>query len=223
MKLTTPRPQRAKMACLLLVLAALVLPAAGCSLLGIVGIVGDAVNTPTVPAQYVPPKTATMLVLVENRQNPGRVLPESEQLASFISSDLTTHKICPVIPQNKLVDLRDKDPLAMRRMSISEIGKAVAAQQVLYVDVLSVDTPTVTGTPVKGRVEMRVHVIDVATGKTAWPVAPNTPTVLNFEAKAPLSMEEDRMVVFSETLLRGAGHSVARLFYEYDPKADVQQ
>lgn len=222
MKLTTHRLQRMKMACLVLVLAALTLPAAGCSLLGMASIVGEAVYTPTEPAQYVPPKTAPMLVLVENRQNPGLVWPESEQLAAFISNDLTTHKICPVIPQDKLVDLRDKDPLAMRRMSITAIGKAVDAQQVLYVDVVSVDTPAVTGTPVKGRVDMRVHVIDVATGKTTWPTAPAEPTSLSYEAQAPLAMEQDRMVVFSETLLRGAGHNVARLFYEYDPKADVQ-
>ncbi len=222
MKRTTPRPQRAKMACLLLALAALVLPATGCNVLTMVGLVGEAIVPPTEPAQYVPPKTAPMLVLVENRQNPGRAWAESEQLAALISSDLTTHKVCPVIPQDKLIDLRDKDPLAMRQMSITAIGKAVEAQQVLYVDVLSINTPTITGTPSAGRVEMRVHVIDVATGKTAWPVAPNEPTAMSFEAKAPLSLEEDRIVVFNETLLRGAGHSVARLFYEYDPAADAQ-
>jgi hypothetical protein len=223
MKTKTTQSGRLKTACLLLVLVALVMPSAGCSLLAVVGIVGDAVDTPSVPAQYIPPKTSPMLVLVENRKNPGMVWPESEQLATFISADLTAHNICPVIPQSKLADLRDKDPLAMRRMSITAIGKAVDAKQVLYVDVESVDNPAVTGAPVAGRLEMRVHVVDVATGKTAWPVAPNEPTSLSFEAQAPLNLEPDRMMVFSEAVFRGAGHDVARLFYEYDPTEDTQK
>lgn len=222
MKLITPPPHRAKMACLLLVLAAFALPAAGCNILRVVGLVGEAIIPPTEPAEYVPPKKAPMLVLVENRKDPGRAWAESEQLAALITTDLADHKVCPIIPQHKLIDLRDKDPVAMRRMSITEIGKALDAQQVLYVDLMSVDTPAVTGTPVKGRIEMRLHVVDVATGKTAWPLAPNEPTEMSFEAKAPLSQEDDRMVIFSETLLRGAAHSVARLFYEYNPQSEAQ-
>ena len=223
MKTTTIALRRVRKACLLLLLAAMVMPSAGCSLASMLGLVGDALDTPSVPAQYVPPKTSPMLVMVENRRNPGMIWAESEQLAAFISSELTLHKVCPVIPQGKLSDLRDKDPQAMRRMSITAIGKAVAAQQVLYVDLTSVDMPLVVGAPVRGRIEMRVHVIDVASGKTVWPIAPNEATSLSFEAQAPLAMESDRMVVFTERLLRGAGRNVARLFYEYNPTDDEQK
>jgi hypothetical protein len=164
-----------------------------------------------------------MIVLVENRQNPSIVWAESEQLAAFIGADLTAHKVCEVIPQVKLLDLRDKDAQAMKRMSITAIGKAVGAKQVLYVDVTSIDTPAVTGSPVKGRLDMRVHVIDVASGNTVWPVAPNGPMPLSFESQAPLDLEPDRMVMFTENVLRGAGRSVARLFYEYDPTSPEQK
>ena len=220
MKTTTIAMRRVRKACLLLLLAAVVMPLAGCSLAAMIGLVGNAIDTPSVPAQYIPPKTSPMLVMVENRRNPGMIWPESEQLAAFISSELTIHKICPVIAQGKLSDLRDKDPQAMRRMSITTIGKAVAAQQMLYVDVTSVDMPAAVGAPVRGRIDMRVHVIDVASGKTVWPVAPNEATDLSFEAQAPLAMESDRMVLFTESLLHGAGRNVARLFYEYDPSAE---
>ena len=65
--------------------------------------------------------------------------------------------------------------------------------------------------------------LDVASGKTVWPTAPNGPMSLSFEAQAPLDLEPDRMVMFTETVLRGAGRTVARLFYEYDPTADGQK
>lgn len=219
MKTVATQLRRFNRVCLLLVLAGLTLPCAGCSLMALAGIVGDAVAPPRVAPQYVPPKTSSMLVMVENRENPGREWPESEQLAAFISADLTAHQVCEVIPQAKLMDLRDKDTQVMKRMSITDIGKACGAKQVLYVDVMSIDTPTVVGTPVKGRLEMRVHVVDVASGKTAWPIAPNDPMPLSFEAQGPLNLEPDRVVVFGETLLRGAGQHVARLFYEYEPSS----
>ena len=223
MKTTTIGLRRFKTACLLLALVAMVMPLAGCSLMAVVGIAGDALNPPRVPPQYVPSKTSPMLVMVENRQNPGMIWPQSEQLAAFISTELTIHQICPVIPQGKLSDLRDKDPQAMRRMSITAIGKALNAQQVLYVDLMSVESPDITGAPVRGRIDMRVHIIDVASGKTAWPIAPNEAVGLSFEAQAPLDMERDRMVMFTESLLRGAGRNVARLFYEWDPTSDDQK
>lgn len=220
MKATVFSRFRARSLCVATLLSLATLAIGGCDILGTGAVVADSLFPPRVDPQYVPLKTETMLVLVENRQNPGMVLPESDQLTGFICADLTAQNVCNVIPQAKLEELRDKDPDALKKMSITEIGKALGAQQVLYVDVVRVDTSVVAGTTTNGRVDMQVHVVDVPSGKTAWPVAPAVPAPVSFQTHLTQQVPADRIVLFHEQLMRGAATSVSRLFYEWDPESD---
>jgi hypothetical protein len=183
----------------------------GCN---IVGYVASAIPQ-TIDARYEPPKTP-MLVLVENRQNPEMAIPEADQLTAFIVDDLVTYKVAPLVDQKKLDKLRD-DEKNINKMTISQIGKAVGAEQVLYVDLQRLNVGgQEEGIPTHGRLEAIVQIVDVKSGKTAFPAMGQGGWPVNFETPmASLGMSRQNPEAVRETLLRTAGTEISRLFHDY--------
>lgn len=169
----------------------------------------------TVDARYTPPKTP-MLILVEHQKNAGMLLSESDELTAFIWDDLTAYKAAPLIDPKKLYELRDREK-DVDKMTITQIGKAVGAEQVLYVDLLQLSVGGAQeGIPVHGRIEAVVRVVDVTTGKTmfpamgqsGWPVSLETPiTTSNVSNRDPVAVQR--------TLLGSAGTAIGRLLHDY--------
>src|SRR5438552_1366348 len=82
---------------------------------------------------------APTVVVVENFQQSGESMADAERIAHFIEKDLTTADKKPVVPiveSEKVYDLRGREPVKYQKMKIGEIGKAVGAKQVIYVDLL---------------------------------------------------------------------------------------
>lgn len=183
----------------------------GCN---IVGYVASAVPQ-TVDARYEPPKTP-MLVLVENRQNPGMAIPEADQLTGFIIDDLVTYEVAPLVEQKKLYKLRDNEK-DIDKMTISQIGKAVGAEQVLYVDLQRLNVGgQEEGIPTHGRLEAVVQIVDVKSGKTTFPAMGQGGWPVSFETPmASLGMSRQNPEAVRESLLRTAGTSISRLFHDY--------
>lgn len=196
-----------------MLLAPLILPLAsgGCQALGLGAYL---LSPPKQKAAYEPPKTP-MLVLVENRQNPGMFLYASDQLTSYIIDDLVTYEVCPVIPQEKLQQVIDASPKA-EAMTISEIGKAAGASQVLYVDVRKVSVGAIAGIPTSGRAEARVHIVDVATGKTTFPQTGDGFPVY-FETPVADDAKSSDTSAVRDAMLRAAGTNIGRLFHDFMP------
>ena len=182
--------------------------AGGCQLFGM----GAYLAMPEkVKAEYKPPKTP-MLVLVENRRDPGVLVPEAESLMAFVVDDLNAYEVAPQVDWRGLQKLRDNDP-EMPNRTISEIGQAMGAQQVLYVDLVEATLGPGPGANVAGRVEARVRVVDVATGKRMYPTSSESRAIM---LETPLSHEfrDVDVVGIKQDLLKAAGVQIGSLFHD---------
>ena len=140
----------------------------GCN---IVGAVGDKIFGPgTNPAEYTPPKDQPLLVLVENYHRPGDLQQPSDQLAALITDRLSQNKVGPMISTEKLVAMRTERAGDFGKMKIPDIGRALGAQQVIYVNLKRCDMEGIIGSnDIRGSVAAAVRVVDVASGQTKWP------------------------------------------------------
>jgi hypothetical protein len=189
----------------------LALVSGGCQVLGAAAYV---VTPPKIKAQYVPPKTP-MVVLVENRQNPGMYVYSSDQLTGYIIDDLKTYEVCPLIPDEKLRQFMDSTP-STSKMTISQIGKAVGASQVLYVDLRHVSVGGIVGVPAAARAEAGVRVVDVATGKTMFPQTGEAYPI-SFQSEISQDATQQDMTQVRDAMAREAGADIARLFHDLMP------
>lgn len=188
----------------------------GCN---IIGFAGNALFPPKIDAKYKPEKVP-MLVLVENQQNPSMALAESDELAGYIIDDLKAYKVCPLVDRAKLQQLRDQDEKAVEKMTISEIGRAVGAEQVLYVDMRRSNVGTIEGVPLHGRLDVAIKVVDVKTSKTLFPQTASASYALNYETPL-MTLEGGSAASPSDlrtTLLGAAGTGIGRCFHEYFPE-----
>jgi len=123
----------------------------------------------TMPAKYVPKKEPT-LVLVENDRAAAAAYADCDHVSRYIEQDLKEHDVGPLVSPNVLVDLRDRDPIAYRAMTIVEIAKATGAKQVIYVTLSDYDSDTAEGSvEIQWKAQAKVRVVDAQTGLNRWP------------------------------------------------------
>jgi hypothetical protein len=170
-------------------------------------------GTPTDPAQYVMKKQPTV-VLVENYHNPTSTALHADRLDRQITVELDRNKVVPVVPAEKLIDLRDSRGDGFTSMNIPAIAKAVGAKQVVYVNLQRFGSDPPGGGPMlRGIAEAAVRVVDADTGKTLWPpdssagksVRLETPYVQLTDGADEASVQEQMYVAL--------GDKIARLFY----------
>jgi hypothetical protein len=174
-----------------------------------------------VPAQYVPPKQPT-LVLVENYRIPGGDESDDDLIAQEVGDELKEHKVVPLVDLDKLVMIRDSDPEKFRARSILDLGRAVGAGQVVYVDVTECQVQTDSSlSAIAGKVAVRVRVVDVASGETRWP--------LDSAQGHPISIEipfnradPDKADSMHAELIAKLSDSIAKLFYSWQPDSNEQ-
>ena len=137
----------------------------GCSLGG--ALAHKVVGPPPIPAQYVPAKEPT-LVLVENYRNPSATILDAHRLEGRVGEELERHGVVPLVDRSRLEPIRQSPGFS--KMTIPAVGRAAGAKQVLYVNVHSFRVDgTVAGEMLKGRAEMSVRIVDTATGTSRWP------------------------------------------------------
>jgi hypothetical protein len=201
---------------LLLACLACALCAAGC---GVVGALTYKLHGPLpVEAQYVPPPTP-MLVMVEQPPNQSEGYGDAEALAMMISKALAAKNVAPQVDPVKAIDLRSSKPLEFGKLSISEVGKRVGAEQVLYVRIDQVNVRVAQGSDLfKGSSQVRARVVDVATGTVAWP--PEAMDGLPVGATTEVMSGRDGATAQSirTTVLAKTADSVAKLFYKWKPE-----
>jgi len=123
-----------------------------------------------VPAVYVPVPTDPILVIAETFRSSSAMAVDTDQLARFVTDELSRHKIAPTIDPVKVMDLRSSNPGAFRKMTISEIGRKFGAKQVLYINVTDsgIDTAGVA-VVMRGQASAKVKIVDVDTSDSRWP------------------------------------------------------
>jgi len=201
---------------LLLVLVSL----AGCNAIG--AIAYKVSPLPKTPAKYKPyPEMG--VVVVENSRNPGASEIDAQQIAALVSDELRKNKVMPLVEDNVVNDLRDKDPKVFKTMALAAVGRAVGARQMVYVDIGRIVIETsVADQMVKGTIEATVRVIDTKTGVVRWP----SESVQGYPVSidTPLLAVDDKM---TEQGLRRRMHeylaiSIGRLFYDWTNENDVR-
>src|SRR5690606_2050106 len=126
-----------------------------------------AMGPPRQDAMFVPPNKPT-LILVENYKAPSAVAMDADRLAMLVARELQAHQVAPIVDPAHLSALRERRGSDFKNMRISEIGQAVQADQVIYINLLKSDVEQTAGL-LKTSISVRVKVVDAHTGQTLWP------------------------------------------------------
>ena len=169
--------------------------------------------TPTQPAQYVMKKQPT-LVLVENFHNPTSTALHADRLDRQITVELDRNKVVPIIPSEKVIELREASGEGFAAMNIPAIAKAVGAKQVVYVNLQRFGSDPPGGGPMlRGVADAAVRVVDADTGHTLWPLDSTAGKPVHLETPyVQLTASADEASV-QEQMYVALGDKIARLFY----------
>jgi hypothetical protein len=169
----------------------------------------------THPALYTP-HPEPMAVLVENYASGSGSHLDSDQIAAFLTGELTHMHVAPMVDAAKVYELRVEDPAKFHSLSVAAIGRAVGAKQILYVDVQSsnIDGPT-GGEAMKGTLSGVVKIVDTDSGDSRWPT--ETEGGYPFEYATPWLSRgpENNEITMKEKLNRSVADHVARFFYTW--------
>ena len=198
-------------ACVLLVC----LLCGGCSVIGAVG--GQLSGPQKVAARYRPAREP-MLVLVENYHNPAAARLDAQRLTLRLTEELSRRNVAPAIDPGLLESVQSREGYG--KMPIEEVGRSVGARQVLYVNLAAFGASGAVGADVlKGRAEMHVRVVDVATGRTVWPTdAPRGYPVTVETPWVKAGRVGDAAV--REQLARRCAREVVKLFRTWSPEEE---
>ncbi|HTW95370.1 MAG TPA: hypothetical protein VMD30_11280 [Tepidisphaeraceae bacterium] len=171
-------------------------------------------------AQFTLAKVPT-LVLVENYAEDPRGNVDADRLSADIGETLAEHKAVPIIPMDNLARFREANPNTYPHMTIAEIGRALRARQVLYVNIKSYAFDTPAGSDkVHGTVLVFVKVVSTDTGQSIWPadsVEGDPVTAQSDYADAdPNGINMDAKLDLNDTL----SDKIGQLFYDYQPDFD---
>jgi hypothetical protein len=171
---------------------------------------------PTTPAVYTMASEKT-LVLVENYRNPGVADQDTERLGREIAGQFKKHKIAPVVDPDKLFEYRSDKGNAFDQMTIAAIGRAMGADQVLYVDIVNYGGDwTLASDMLHPKADIRVRVVDVKTGNTTWP----TEAVRGYPMSIELQYAEIKNTASEmdeqEAMCQATADKVVKLFYKHE-------
>lgn len=185
---------------------------AGCAAVGAIAYV--ATPPPHDPAEYKLDKTPTV-VLAENFQNPSEFEVYAERLERLITDQLTESKAGKLIEAEKVDELKNGDKQSFQKMNIPGVGRALGAGRVIYIDLVqfSINLP-IGGQTLAGRAEAHVKVVEVATGKTLWPLDSSTGRMIKAETKYEQDANGNTPAGIEDQLSQKLSDQIARLFYD---------
>jgi hypothetical protein len=184
-----------------------------------VGVIADKLAGPRpIEAMYEPGKTTQLLVIAENFRAQGHSASDNDRLARLVSDQLAAKEVSMMVSQEKLAVVRDARPGAYGKMSVVDVGRAVGAQQVLYIDFGGIGVGAQQGSNMlKGVGHATVKVIDVAAGQVTFPRDMSEGMPIGFETPIRRATDvSDADAVRRETLL-GLSSRISRLFFKYQP------
>lgn len=166
-------------------------------------------------------------ILVENFRNPDLAANDSELLTRNLSEKLAEvvvdkKKLVDVIPFQKVLDLRNARPKEFPDMTIPQIGKAVGAEQIIYVDLQAGGVaPLGTGETLKGSAQAMIKVVDVATGDTLWPTEMTEGYPVTAQTNPLQGQDSSTYNAVRQDLYDTLADQIAKLFYKYTLDGDA--
>ena len=175
-----------------------------------------------VPAKFTLAKVPTVVV-VENYRNPAMTEFDADRIARDVVENLKKNNTAPMIDQDRLTAVREAQPNAFRDMTIPNLGKAVEASQVIYVDLIqsNVEGDATRGI-VRGKADARVRVVDTKTGNTIWPIDAQAGYPVG--AEIPFTQSDDPTAAneVHNALLESLSEQIGRLFHEWKPETEKE-
>lgn len=200
---------------ILFALSVLCLAASGCN---VIAPVAYAIHGPEkINPVYTLPEGATYVVFVDDPSSKVAV-----RRLRYTISDTATHELLEKRVLTDMLEPRGIIGAASKehhgdRMSISELGKSVGADFVIYALVTKYSLSPEAGSYLP-QATLRVKVIDVAKGGRVWPEAefghPMEIQIPQIPGQSPLT-SADRLGVEEQLALR-AGKGLAQLFYRHE-------
>jgi hypothetical protein len=110
-------------------------------------------------------------------------------------------------------------PTSWRKASIPEIGRAVGAKQVVYIDIIS-DVVTHDGGTgmINASTSARVRVVDATNGATLWPTDASAGWPVSYQSPMyDTSRPDVNEIIVRQKVQKAVAAQVARLFYNFKP------
>ena len=206
--------QRLKFATAILILPAIAccVAIAGCTIIGAAA--AKLAPDPVIPPQYVLANEPT-LVLVENYHNPASMRLQADMVCRAIFDDLQASGVVPLVDPEAAADLRHKDSVAYRKMPLDAIGKAVGANQVIYVDLVSFDvTHALASELYSGAAMAKVRVVG-STGEVLWPSDSASGYPINIKVNPHRTAAGVAENAVREQLTADLAQKIGRLFHKW--------
>jgi hypothetical protein len=186
----------------------------GCA--GIGAVIYKVTPPPSIQAVYKLPKK-TVLVWVEDYRNPGVSEEAAERLGREITAQFKQHKLAPVVDPDKFVQYRFDKGTAFDQMTIASVGRALGAEQVLYVDLVDYGGDwTLASDMLHPKADIRVRVVDVKTGDTAWPNEAVRGYPMNIDLQYANIKDTQTANDEQAAICTATADHVAKLFYKHD-------
>jgi hypothetical protein len=167
-------------------------------------------------AEYVPPHEP-MLVLCENYRDPGATYVDAEQLEQLLAHEVTAHDVAPIVGADALADLRGSRPGEFAKMSVTQVGRALGASQVLYVSMERSGVYVAEASEMlKGTSAARVKLIDVASGATVWPGESPEGRFVGVDSPMIRTSETATAASVRTGLQHALADKIAKFFYKYE-------
>lgn len=199
------------------------LAAVGCNIVGPAYAVLS--GPPTVDPVYDLPDVSTV-VFVDDR---GNQIPTSSRMirltiADRASQDLMVEKVLTrtISPRDAMGAVMDSDRYE-QLMPIDAIGRAVGADVIIYVEMLSFSAAVDTGTTPQPTANFRLRVIDVTNRVRLFPDPLAEEASIVSSASLPmvdpsaLQSTTSRLKIY-EALAEKTGEEIARLFYKHEAR-----
>ncbi|MBL9140385.1 MAG: hypothetical protein JNK53_00840 [Phycisphaerae bacterium] len=208
---------RALAACL----AACVVCTVGCNY--VIPAMWIAQGPPKKPAVYTLPKDLKTTVFVDDRKNVISRTQLRAQLADDIATELTTQGLVSnVVSGRELIAFVRRTETPSKRVSIEDLGNAVGADVVIYVEMLTFDLMADGATP-RPSASARIKVVDVKSKERLFP--PTGGDKQGFEVSAETEALQPGIYRTSagrrtveDMLEKKLGDAIVKLFYDHEPR-----
>jgi hypothetical protein len=190
----------------------------GCQVVG--AIVAKTQGPEKILAMYVPKKVPT-LILSEHAAGAAVDDVSSQDIGRRVADTWADQKLSPLIDLSKLEEFHLRRLDTYDKMSMVAIGKALGAQQVLYIDVRDNHDESAGGSDtIRARASVRVRMIDVATGQTLWPPDAAEGFALDAETQFQSRGEGVSESTQFEQVRAMIADKIVKLFYTHLPDTD---
>jgi hypothetical protein len=191
----------------------------GCTSPGIGGSAPEVVK-----AKYTVPQVPTV-VLVESYGNAGDATLYADQLGVALVRELQDHKIGQIVDPESLAKLHEQNPNEYDKMTIDGIGRALAAKQVIYVNVLRAEVEIPEGSEsARGQIACVTRVVDSTSGETRWPSFARDGEVIQIQTPWLQSdSPEPRRPDVQRDMVNRMADAIAKLFYDWEPENPMQK